>query len=411
MRRPAHTALLAAGLAAALGLAAWWVGGDGYVEGGPQIRSSLRTSPDGVAALSRAVERLGTPAAIRTTPFVDADALRGTLVTLEPGAPPSPREVGAALAWVRQGGTLLYAPRPGGGREAEAQPLLLDSLGLAARPTRDGDGPTLSSGAADDPPAPQWAPHPLTEDLSPPKPVDRTIVRDSAAQAAGDRPAVRIDTLLASSGEEDGLGFAAAVVSVGRGRIVLFASAAPLSNANVGADPLGHLAIRAAVAYTPAPDTVFFDEFHHGVHGLGSPLGAAYDFALRTPAGRAVLHGTLALVAALAFAGVRLGAPRDPRPEERRSPLEHVAALASLYEQAGARSTAALLLTARLARVHGLPAPRSAAEADELFAAVERKPGNQDALDRVRRAWRADPPDLPAIAGGIDQCAERNKAK
>jgi len=76
-------------------------------------RSYFRTTPDGVAALARGIDRLGRATAPRTTPFVEADEsdpLRGTVALLEPAVVLSPREVATLLDMVREGGTLLYIP-------------------------------------------------------------------------------------------------------------------------------------------------------------------------------------------------------------------------------------------------------------------------------------------------------------
>ena len=45
-------------------------------------RSSFRTTPDGVAAFARGLERFGRPAAPRLTPLADAGPLPGALVLL-----------------------------------------------------------------------------------------------------------------------------------------------------------------------------------------------------------------------------------------------------------------------------------------------------------------------------------------
>ena len=74
----------------------------GQVALGGDVRSSFRTTPDGVAALYAAVSALGVPAAPRMTPLADADSIRGPLVLLEPTERPSPREVHALLDWVRR---------------------------------------------------------------------------------------------------------------------------------------------------------------------------------------------------------------------------------------------------------------------------------------------------------------------
>ncbi len=450
----AKAVAVATGFAAVLALGTYLLGRDGFAEDGVVVRSSLRTSPDGVAGLSRSLARLGRPTAQRMTPFADADPLRGTLVVLEPTNPPSPREAGALLDWVRAGGTLLYAPsfrrsafRPRA-RRPEVAPLILDSLGLVLRHTAP-ETPRPGGAVAEEP-GPAWTPHALTAGLPPALPGSYAIAgeagealdaddapgADDAGEAgeapdAGDAPgardadnagdaddapeplgrpaaaagasAVPIDTLLAAPGD----GVAAGLATLGEGRIVMFANAAPLSNEQSKDDPLAVLAVRAALAYTAPGDTVFFDEFHHGVYGLGSPASAVAGFLLGTPAGRALLQLALAGLAALAFAGMRLGAPRDPPRETRHSPLQHVSALARLYERSGARDTAALLLTARLARAAGLPAPRNRDEAGAALEALERRGRHKSAVERVRKGWRSSPPNLVAIAGGVDQYGRR----
>ena len=110
MNDKVRSALWAGGFLLALATAVYLL----MPEGGQIVydvkRTSYRTSPDGVAALYRGIERMGRPVAPRLTPLVDADPLRGTLVVLEPADAPSTREVGALLAWVRSGGALVYAP-------------------------------------------------------------------------------------------------------------------------------------------------------------------------------------------------------------------------------------------------------------------------------------------------------------
>lgn len=411
----AKVVVAAAGFAVALGVATYLLRGDGFEEEGAIVRSSLRTSPDGVAGLSRSLVRLGTPTAPRMTPFADADPLRGTLAMLEPSEPPSPREAGALLDWVRNGGTLLYAPAFRGSsfgtdiRPAVA-PLVLDSLGLVLRRIRLA-APRPREEPAPEEPAAAWTPHALTEGLPRPSRGRFEIAVAAASPAAplggkvAAAPAARplaIDTLLATPAEF-GDGVAAALVELGDGRIVVFASASPLSNKHAGENPLAVLAVRAALVHTAPGDTVFFDEFHHGVYGLGSPASALAGFLLGAPLGRTLLQLALAGLAALAFAGIRLGPPRDPPDETRRSPLDHAAALARLYERSGAHNAAALLLTARLARAADLPAPRNRDEVGALLRTLERRGKHESAVERVEKGWRSSPPDLVGIADGIDQ--------
>lgn len=360
---------------------------------GGDVRSSFRTTPDGVAALYEAVSALGVPTAHRMTPLVDADSIRGTLVLLEPTERPSPREVNALLDWVRQGGTLLYAPR----LVPRVRPAVLDSLGLVLRqPAAEESNP-------------RWARHRLTEGLPPPGPPRRLVATRGRTDTARRSPPASMQPLLSADRPDSLTGQAAAEIRLGRGRVFLLAEAGPLSNEHAGDDPLAVLAARALLAFTSPGDTVFFDEFHHGVRGLGSPAEAATDFFLGTGGGRALLHLGVVVLLALAATGARLGTPADPPVDERRSPLEHVSALARLYHAAGARDTAALLLLSRAARAAGTAPPKTLAEARALIETLEARGDSAQAWLLVRQGLQAQPRDLKVIAAGIDDYCRRRR--
>lgn len=362
-------------------------------------RTSFRTTPDGVAALYRGISRLGTPVAPRMTPFADADPLRGTLVMLEPTDHPSAREISELLDWVRNGATLLYAPRfsisPSDFVDRTLSGPLLDSLGLALVPRRSRANPELSAPL-------RWAAHPLTEGL--PAPEDRAdwLLRPSRTGAS-----VPVRPLLRPAGRGR-LESAAAELLLEKGRVIVLADGGGVSNGRAAVDPLAVLAVRAAVAHTPPGDTVFFDEFHHGVHGLGSPLQTVTSFLFGRPGGRAIFHLGVVSFLALVAVGIRLGAPADPPKDERRSPLEHVSALASLYREAGARETAALRIMSRLCRVVRAPPPTQIAQAEALLKDLENSGTQADSSPgHIRRALQADPPDLAAVAAGVDEYLQR----
>lgn len=409
-------------------------------------RSALRTTPDGVAALHRAITLLGPPASTRVTPLVDADPLRGTLVLLQPVRRPSPREVHELLDWVRGGGFLIHAPR-------EDSPIL-DSLGLARRTlVEHGDSVEARGEAADEgePPAdtsgrvtaadpavpvageqvapvaelasgPLWsADHPLTEGLATARPARYAIVPDTASGDDGDDdggegigsdeappdPAPHDPLLLTAPDSAGHRWTAAALIPLGEGRIVALADAAPLSNRFADAAPLAVLAVRAAIAWTSPGDSVFFDEFSQGLGGSRSPARATMDFLVGTPAGRASLH--LGLVVLLAFfcAGLRFGAPLAPAGDARRSALEHVGALAAVYENARARETAAVLMLGRLARAYRCPPPRDMPEAERLLARLEDRTARPGSLRLIRRGLGANPLGLIRVARGIDEHIQR----
>lgn len=393
------------------------------------LRSQFRTTPDGVAALARGIDLLGRHAEPRTTPFVDADAVRGTIVLLDAIRFPSPREIGVLLDHVRGGGTLLYVPRylrPLRGRTRQTQ--LMDSLDVVFRfrTTREDALDQYLQEL-------RWARDPITEGLALPDGLvhafrighrdgarggedesDNTAARDSAvADGSAPDPYVGppgVKPLLTVTAVDSTEWLAAAELTQGSGRVVILAEAEPLSNARAADHPLAVVAVRAALSYTSAADTVFFAEYHQGIRGDRSPAEVLGQFFARTPHGRALLHLILLCFLALACVGVRFGAPAPavaPPDRERRSPLEHVSALGDLYRKAGATRTTALLLLARLARTTRHPPPRDTMEADTLLRRLDTEQGLDTPLARARKGLHADPPDLTAIAAGIDEHLSR----
>ena len=371
-------------------------------------RSSLRTTPDGVAALARAIERLGRHVEPRITPLADADPVRGTTVLLQPHVFPSPREVSALLNAVRAGGTLLYVPRYRVGNNGPIQWPLMDSLGVVfrLRPPRETmrDEPSLDA---------RWADHGLTAGLTEPRLAAHALGLDSGADSTGSPPLRTADTLLTVVDEDGTEWIGAAVLAAGAGRAVILSDAEPLSNGHAGDDALAVLAVRAALAHTPASDTVFFAEYHQGITGSLTSAQVVANFFFGSPGGLALLHLVAVSLLFLAVSGTRFGRPTPstaPPDRERRSPLEHVSALGALYRKADARGTAALLLLARLARSTRRPPPHDMNEADALLGTPGMQNDTDTPLARARQALHADPIDLTAIAAGIDDHLSRSKA-
>ncbi len=365
-------------------------------------RSFFRTTPDGVAALARGIDRLGRATAPRTTPLADADPVRGTVVLLQPPSLPSPREVRELLDRLREGGTLLYIPPylTNGSQMFESP--LMDSLGVRfrLRPLQD----QIRKQSLEEP---RWREHPLTAGLAAPGPFDHGLRIDGEdyPDSTGVHDVRRL--LVADDpGSSDWEWIVAAEFAFGEGRVVVLSEGGPLSNEHAGDHPLAVLAVRAALAYTSEADSVFFDEFHQGIRGDRTRAEVLRDFFLGSPGGRTLLHLVAVGFLVLACLGLRLGAPSPavaPPDLERRSPLEHVSALGDLYRKAGADYTAALLLVARLARRTRHPPPRTAAEADSLLRKLDAGAGADTPLSRTRRGLVVSPPDLAAVAAGIDE--------
>lgn len=369
-----------------------------------ELRSSFRTTPDGVAAVARGIERLGRPVAPRITPLADADPVRGTIVLLQPQRRPTPRETTALLNRVRDGGTLIYAPPYLPYKQWTLTTSLMDSLGVHMRFRSVVDEMqelTLEE--------PEWAIHPLTEGLPAPDPP----IHGFSVFGAGDGEeaealpdGVAPEPLLTAQGADEEEWMVGAELTLGSGRVVLISDAEPLSNAEAADDPLSILVVRAALAYTGVADTVFFAEYHQGIGGHRTRAQVVRQFFFGSPRGRALFHLVIVCFLVLACLGLRFGAPTQsvaPPDRERRSPLEHVSALGDLYRKAGATRTTALLLLARLARASRHPPPRDTAEADTLLRRLDAADGPETPLTRVRKGLHADPPDLASVATGIDE--------
>lgn len=144
---------------------------------------------------------------------------------------------------------------------------------------------------------------------------------------------------------------AAAGFPLGRGRVVVFSDPDFLRNdvLRVCKWGLDVVAVRALdyLAVGPAPrNHLVYDEYHQGFGTHPGTLRAICAYLFRSSSGHVLLQGMLAGLVLLLASGPRLLPAHDPLRVERRSPLEHVGALAQAYEGVGGTRTA----TARLLR-------------------------------------------------------------
>jgi hypothetical protein len=119
------------------------------------------------------------------------------------------------------------------------------------------------------------------------------------------------------------------------------------------------------------------------------------------PAGRGLAQALGAALVLLAATAPRALPPLPRRRAQRRSPFEHVSALAHAYRGAGATRTAARRLAAGLRRRH--PAVAGADDDQVLARIAERHPQRADDVARVRAALaRAVPPaELVAVGDAV----------
>jgi len=137
-------------------------------------------------------------------------------------------------------------------------------------------------------------------------------------------PPIRsIDTLLLAS-DRRLVALAIQRADVDR-RVILVADEELFRNRSLRHSGAGPFALRL---FRGRYDRVVFEEYHHGFGAQGSLAGATLAWSRRSPWGWAVWQLVAVGVLALLCSGIRFGAARPGIPRARRSPLEHVRALA-----------------------------------------------------------------------------------
>jgi hypothetical protein len=111
-------------------------------------------------------------------------------------------------------------------------------------------------------------------------------------------------------------------------------------------------------------DRVVFEEYHHGFGAQGSLAGATLAWSRRSPWGWAVWQIVAVGLLALLFGGIRFGQPRPGIERKRRSPLEHVRALAVALSASQGHDEAIAAIVRGLRRRLLPPALRGRAAAD-----------------------------------------------
>ncbi len=365
--------------------------------------SSYAVGAGGVRALYETLARLGFVTSRNERPLTSASALDSTsaYALIQPAQPLTTIERTQVLATVRRGMVLIFTPD---------DDELTDSLGFELNSSPSGfytlsrtsvAGGNPSTPATQDPRAAFQAAFPISVTVTSksksdnqtflwlqPLPNDEKAKSDSAH-----RPALVLGHRF------------------GRGYVIAVAPAQILMN-QVMHDPQAAIAIVRALQFANGsassqkrPRSVVFDEYHHGF-GTHADMPAAVTRALTdTPPGRVTLGiVAAALVLLLAFA-VRPLAPVPVPLISRRSPLEHVGALAHAYSQVDARSLGTGMLVRGLRRRHSLGLPRSVSNSNYLSALRDRLPVASPDIDRIATALAPDSPNssdhLAAIGAAV----------
>lgn len=350
-------------------------------------RSTLRTSPDGVAGWERSLQRLGLEVDAGFSSFTAAPVHGQALVVLEPIQPPSAAEAALALDWVRAGGVMIYSPGFDG--------LLLDSLHISVKRRS-------SAISSDAPPGPsRFRPHRWTAGVDP----DTALASWSLEPDSLTPPAWT--PLAVVQGSRDPT---LAWVPQGSGGVLVIAEAEALSNGRLASSQVATVVTRALLDLLSPGDTVVFSEYHQGVAGGRGIFREVFALAAGTPLGRVLLEASVVALLLLLLSGRSFGAP-EPEPEsDRRSPLEHVEALGRIYQGSASDRAVARRLVLGAIRRSG---QRPSGALDEL-AVLERWSGRPEVASPSRlalAALRRDPPDLVRLSAALDAIVEEYAPK
>ncbi|MBN1310509.1 MAG: DUF4350 domain-containing protein [Anaerolineae bacterium] len=130
-------------------------------------------------------------------------------------------------------------------------------------------------------------------------------------------------------------------VSFKQGDGMVFLISAPFPFSNQGLKQPGNPAFVMATLWAAAPGgTVWFDEWHHGLRGAaGNEVVGPGQWLAATFGGRSLLYTAVIIFLAMLLQGRRFGRSVPIRREKaRRTPMEHITAIANLNRRAGHRA-------------------------------------------------------------------------
>lgn len=334
--------------------------------------STFRSTANGARALYLTLDELGVPVGRWLYALADADTSPGVLALVAPTQAMTPHELNWLREWVEAGGTLFYVARAGAG--------IHDTLGLALEPHErheDADpGRRPRSAVA------QLTPvsHAWTDGIPPMRGRMRWVFADSSARIAS---GAAEPLLVTDNGDVGALTFA-----VGDGTVVAWSDYRAFTNEELRESGALLLFARAVEALRHEDQPLVFDEFHHGYRARRGPAWATLHFLRDSPLGHATLQLIVAGAGVLVLLGRRFGAPTPPARADRRSPLEHVEALAGAYRKANARRRIRHLVVAGLMRRLGRRPPATPDEERRLLETLAaRDSAGSDAAGRLLDEW------------------------
>ncbi|MCP4540809.1 MAG: DUF4350 domain-containing protein [Chloroflexi bacterium] len=299
---------------------------------GPPL-TSFSSAPNGALALWLWLDELGYPINNEAGRIFFLSKETSVVLVLEPLDAVTAEEWKTIDAWVEDGGTLVLAGDRWGTRSA-ARHYGFDLIHFEEE-ERD-QAATLA---------------PQTPLLNSPPLIDPVNVqtRSYFQTGYGDTDAdFDFVTHLAAGPHPVMLSFA-----VDDGRVILSATPFPFSNAGLKKSGNPQLVMNI-VAAANRPGVIWFDEWHHGLRSQQGQVIGPGEWLRRTPAGRSLLYSTMVIFVYIVLRGRRFGRP-VPLPQNitRRTPVEHITAIANLNRRAGHRTAVLVHHHRRLKRDMG----------------------------------------------------------
>ncbi len=308
--------------------------------------STFRSGPDGARGIYEVLTRLGRPVARRRTPLFDlAKNLRrrpGLLVEADPPLDFETAEMAQLVAFLRRGGQVVASGEGAGvTRCAGWAPRWVGTI------RRDD---SLAVTAAGEAPAGLSLPG-VNKYLQPlagvenPHEIAPKSVRSNEDTRCATLVATGADTLVRT---RSGRPVVLRLRFDGGGALVLIGDDGWMRNRawRTTDVPLILLPVLSA----PAAGQIVFDEYHHGYGANGSVTIALWQWLVDTPAIWALAQLALVAIIWLIVSAFRFGPAQSVIERRRRSPLEHLDALAAGLEGAGGTETAVALMLAGLRR-------------------------------------------------------------
>ena len=150
-------------------------------------------------------------------------------------------------------------------------------------------------------------------------------------------------------------------------------------------------------------DRMVVDEYHQGYTATGSLGAAALAWSTRSPWGWMVWQIVAVGLVALVASGVRFGPVRSAIERRRRSPMEHVRALATTLAAARGHDVAVRLMVQGLRRRLSRGGRAAAADLDawlESLAPSVRSARGREALETLTGTLRTQPDAASVLAAG-----------